>query len=113
MCGRNNELYSEYVIVKKGSEGAELFSKKQKSEIPAFRIKKVVDPTGAGDSFAGGICGYLSSSPKIDFVELHNSMIYGTVIASFCIQDFGVVGLQKLKAENLNERMQTFNKYLL
>jgi len=103
----------EYVIVKKGSEGAELFSKKQKSEIPAFRIKKVVDPTGAGDSFAGGICGYLSSSPKIDFVELHNSMIYGTVIASFCIQDFGIVGLRKINIENVNERMQTFNKYLL
>ena len=103
----------KYVIVKKGSEGAELFSKKQKSVIPAFKIKKVVDPTGAGDSFAGGICGYLSSRPKINFLEIHNSMIYGTVIASFCIQEFGVAGLQKLSAENVNERMLTFNEYLL
>ena len=103
----------QYVIVKKGSEGAELFSKKQKSVIPAFTIKKVVDPTGAGDSFAGGICGYLSSRPKINFLEIHNSMIYGTVIASFCIQEFGVAGLQKLSAENVNERMLTFNEYLL
>ena len=103
----------QYVIVKKGSEGAELFSKKQKSVIPAFTIKKVVDPTGAGDSFAGGICGYLSSRPKINFLEIHNSMIYGTIIASFCIQEFGLAGLQKLSTENVNERMLTFNEYLL
>ena len=85
----------------------------KKSVVPAFTIKNVVDPTGAGDSFAGGICGYLSSRPKINFLEIHNSMIYGTVIASFCIQEFGVAGLQKLSAENVNERMLTFNEYLL
>ena len=103
----------EYVIIKKGSEGAELYSKQKKSTIPAFHIKKVVDPTGAGDTFVGGICGYLNSRSKIDFVELHNSMIYGTVIASFCIEEFGLVGLQKLNIENIETRIKTFNKYLL
>ena len=103
----------DYVIIKKGSEGAELFSKQKKSIIPAFNIKKVMDPTGAGDTFVGGICGYLNSRPKIDFVELHNSMIYGTVIASFCIEEFGLLGLQKLNKENIESRIKTFNKYLL
>tara|TARA_B100000963_G_C22631837_1_gene675332 strand:+ start:1085 stop:2014 length:930 start_codon:yes stop_codon:yes gene_type:complete len=103
----------DYVIIKKGSEGAELFSKQKKSIIPAFGVKKVIDPTGAGDTFVGGICGYLNSRPKIDFVELHNSMIYGTVIASFCIEEFGLEGLLKLKTENIESRIKTFSKYLL
>ena len=103
----------DYVIIKKGSEGAELFSKQKKSKIPAFKIKKVIDPTGAGDTFVGGICGFLNSRPKIDFVELHNSMIYGAIIASFCIEEFGLAGLQKLNKENIESRIKTFNKYLL
>ncbi len=103
----------EYVIIKKGSEGAELFSNHKKTSIPAYEISKVVDPTGAGDSFVGGICGYLNSINKIDFTELHNSMVYGTVIASFCIEDFGLARLQKTSIKNIDERIKTFSKYLL
>ena len=106
-CGPN------YVIIKKGSDGAELFSKYRKTSIPAFAMSKVVDPTGAGDCFVGGVCGYLSSMPKIDFTELHNSMIYGTVIASFCIEEFGLAGLQKISTENIDKRIKTFRKYFL
>lgn len=106
-CGPN------YVIIKKGSDGAELFSKYRKTSIPAFAMSKVVDPTGAGDCFVGGVCGYLSSRPKIDFTDLHNSMIYGTVIASFCIEEFGLAGLQKISIENIDKRIKTFSKYLL
>ena len=106
-CGPN------YVIIKKGSDGAELFSKYRKTSIPAFAMSKVVDPTGAGDCFVGGVCGYLSSMPKIDFTELHNSMIYGTVIASFCIEEFGLAGLQKISTKNIDKRIKTFSKYFL
>ena len=106
-CGPN------YVIIKKGSDGAELFSKYRKTSIPAFAMSKVVDPTGAGDCFVGGVCGYLSSRPKIDFTDLHNSMIYGAVIASFCIEEFGLARLQKISKENIDDRIKTFTKHLL
>ena len=102
-----------YIIIKKGSNGAELFSKHQRSTIPALDNIKVVDPTGAGDSFVGGVCGYLALQPMISFKEIHNAMIYGAVIASFCIEEFGLARLQKIGKENIDERIKTFTKYLL
>ena len=103
----------DYIIIKKGSHGAELFSKHQRSAIPALDNIKVVDPTGAGDSFVGGVCGYLGLQPMISFKEIHNAMIYGAVIASFCIEEFGLARLQKISKENIDKRIKTFAKHLL
>ena len=103
----------DYIIIKKGSHGAELFSKHQRSAIPALDNIKVVDPTGAGDSFVGGVCGYLALQPMISFKEIHNAMIYGAVIASFCIEEFGLARLQKISKENVDKRIKTFAKHLL
>ena len=103
----------DYIIIKKGSHGAELFSKYQRSAIPALDNIKVVDPTGAGDSFVGGVCGYLALQPTISFKEIHNAMIYGAVIASFCIEEFGLARLQKISKENIDKRIKTFAKHLL
>ena len=103
----------DYIIIKKGSHGAELFSKHQRSAIPALDNIKVVDPTGAGDSFVGGVCGYLALQPMISFKEIHNAMIYGAVIASFCIEEFGLARLQKISKENIDKRIKTFAKHLL
>ena len=103
----------DYIIIKKGSHGAELFSKHQRSAIPALDNIKVVDPTGAGDSFVGGVCGYLALQPIISFKEIHNAMIYGAVIASFCIEEFGLARLQKISKENIDKRIKTFAKHLL
>ena len=103
----------DYIIIKKGSHGAELFSKHQRSAIPALDNIKVVDPTGAGDSFVGGVCGYLALQPRISFQEIHNAMIYGAVIASFCIEEFGLARLQKISKENIDDRIKTFTKHLL
>ena len=103
----------DYIIIKKGSHGAELFSKHQRSAIPALDNIRVVDPTGAGDSFVGGVCGYLALQPRISFKEIHNAMIYGAVIASFCIEEFGLARLQKISKENIDKRIKTFAKHLL
>ena len=103
----------DYIIIKKGSHGAELFSKHQRSAIPALDNIKVVDPTGAGDSFVGGVCGYLALQPRISFKEIHNAMIHGAVIASFCIEEFGLARLQKISNENIDKRIKTFAKHLL
>ena len=103
----------DYIIIKKGSHGAELFSKNQRSAIPALDNIKVVDPTGAGDSFVGGVCGHLALQPRISFKEIHNAMIYGAVIASFCIEEFGLARLQKISKENIDKRIKTFAKHLL
>ena len=102
-----------YIIIKKGSHGAELFSKHQRSAIPALDNIKVVDPTGAGDSFVGGVCGHLALQPTISFKEIHNAMIYGAAIASFCIEEFGLARLQKISKENIDNRIKTFAKHLL
>jgi sugar/nucleoside kinase (ribokinase family) len=103
----------DYIIIKKGSHGAELFSKHQRSAIPPLDNIKVVDPTGAGDSFVGGVCGYLALQPSISFKEIHNAMIHGAVIASFCIEEFGLARLQKISKENIDKRIKTFAKHLL
>ena len=103
----------DYIIIKKGSHGAELFSKHQRSAIPALDNIKVVDPTGAGDSFVGGVCGYLALQPTISFKEIHNAMIYGAAIASFCIEEFGLARLQKISKKNIDKRIKTFAKHLL
>ena len=96
------------VIIKKGEHGAIYLDGNNKFILPAYPVTNLVDPTGAGDSFAGGIAGLLSSKKKIGFEEIKEAMIYGTLTASFCVESFGVEGLKKLDKETLNNRLENF-----
>ena len=100
-------------IIKKGDKGSEIFSEKESFHIPAYPIKSVIDPTGAGDCFAGGLAGYLSSQDQIDFNSIKKSMIFGSIVASFCVEDFGVVGVQNLDFSDIQKRTEIFKPYLL
>ena len=100
------------VIIKKGEHGAIYLDRNNKFILPAYPVTNLVDPTGAGDSFAGGIAGLLSTKNKIGFEEIKEAMIYGTLTASFCVESFGVEGLRKLDKETLNNRLEIFKSYL-
>jgi len=100
------------VIIKKGEHGSVYVDKNNKYIIPAFPLKSIVDPTGAGDSYAGGIAGYLSIKKNIGFEEIKKAMLYGTLTASFCVERFGVEGLKNLNLETLNKRLKIFKSYL-
>jgi sugar/nucleoside kinase (ribokinase family) len=93
----------QVVVIKKGSEGAYLAYDKHRITIPVFPIDKVIDPTGAGDTFAGGFMGYLSEVEKPDFVE---AVIRGSALASFCVEGFGIEALSKATQNDLKERVK-------
>ena len=101
------------VIIKKGDKGSEIFSEKECFHIPAYPIKSVTDPTGAGDCFAGGLAGYLSVQEQIDFNSIKKSMIFGSIVASYCVEYFGVVGVQNLDFSDIQKRTEIFKPYLL
>ncbi len=92
-------LGPSFIIVKRGSEGSILFSKEEKYICPAVKINDVIDPTGAGDCFAGGFMGYLSSTKNHSFDNMKTAVCWGTVMASFCVQGFGTNTILNLKEE--------------
>ena len=94
------------VIIKKGEHGSIYSDGKNNFLLPAFPLTSLIDPTGAGDSFAGGIAGFLSTKNRIGFEEIKEAMIYGTVTASFCVESFGIEGLRKLDKETLHRRLK-------
>tara|TARA_B100001057_G_scaffold221813_1_gene222212 strand:+ start:170 stop:1078 length:909 start_codon:yes stop_codon:yes gene_type:complete len=100
------------VIIKKGEHGSVYFDGKNNYLLPAYPVTSLIDPTGAGDSFAGGIAGFLSTKKKIGFEEIKEAMLYGTLTASFCVESFGIEGLRKLDKETLNRRLKIFKSYL-
>ncbi len=106
------EMGPTSVIIKKGEHGSVYVDENNKYIIPAFPLKSIVDPTGAGDSYAGGIAGYLSIKKNIGFEEIKKAMLYGTLTASFCVERFGVEGLKNLNLETLNKRLKIFKSYL-
>lgn len=98
----------KYVIIKKGEHGALLFHNHQIFSAPALPLEDVFDPTGAGDSFAGGFAGYLAQTGDISFDNMKNAVIYGSAIASFCVEKFGTERLQNLTQEEINSRLVMF-----
>ena len=100
------------VIIKKGENGSVYLDSQNKYILPAFPVVNLVDPTGAGDSYAGGIAGFLATKNELTFKEIKEAMIYGTIIASFCVEDFGIKGLRKLDTLTLNKRLKIFKSYL-
>ncbi len=100
------------IIVKKGEHGSFIYYEGEFFFIPAFPLENVVDPTGAGDSFAGGFMGYIASSMKFGFEEFKNGIIFGTVIASFCVEKFGVERFKYLTRNEIDEREKEFLKMI-
>ena len=98
-----------YVIIKKGEHGALLFSIDQMFFAPALPLAKVFDPTGAGDTFAGGFMGYIASTGDNSFENLKRAVIYGSAMASFCVEKFGTERLLEITQEDIVRRVQEFN----
>ena len=96
------------LIVKKGEHGALLFYGEQIFFAPALPLESVFDPTGAGDSFAGGFVGYLSKSKNITFTNMKRAIIYGSAMASFCVEKFGPQRLLEIKQSNVKKRVNEF-----
>ena len=101
----------KYVVIKKGEHGALLFHEEKMFYAPALPLAEVFDPTGAGDTFAGGFCGYLAKTEDISFENMKNAIIYGSNLASFCVEKFGTDRMQTLTADEVKTRLQAF-KYL-
>ena len=98
----------KFLIIKKGEHGALLFNKEEVFFAPALPLEEVFDPTGAGDSFAGGFIGYLEKTNDISFENMKRAVIYGSAIASFCVEKFGTQKLEEITENDLKERVQKF-----
>ncbi len=101
-------LGPKYVVIKKGEHGALLFGEGRIFSAPALPLAEVYDPTGAGDTFAGGFIGYLSGQGEVSFDSLKKAIIYGSAMASFCVEEFSIGKLKKLNQEMINERVKKF-----
>ena len=98
----------KYVVIKKGEHGALLFHKDQAFFAPALPLEEVFDPTGAGDTFAGGFAGFLAQSENISFENMKNAIIFGSNLASFSVEKFGTERMQTLTKEEVTDRLQQF-----
>lgn len=103
-----HKLGPSYLIIKKGEHGAMLFHKDEAFSIPALPIAEVVDPTGAGDTFAGGFMGYLASTQDVTFDNLKRAMVYASVMSSFCVEEFSLGKLKNLSTLEMNGRIRQF-----
>lgn len=98
----------KFVVIKKGEHGSLLCSGEDTFVLPAFPAEQVVDPTGAGDSFAGGMMGYLSSQAELSRDTIRRAIAYGTIVASYTISDFSLGGLQSLTRPQIDQRFDLF-----
>ncbi|HYY41214.1 MAG TPA: PfkB family carbohydrate kinase, partial [Pyrinomonadaceae bacterium] len=98
------------LVIKRGEYGAALFTPDTYFAIPAYPLESVFDPTGAGDTFAGGFMGYLASHDQIDEAAMRRAMIFGSVMASFNVEEFGTERTQRLTHAEINERFRTFKR---
>jgi len=100
----------KYLIIKKGEHGALLFHGNQVFSAPGLPLEEVFDPTGAGDTFAGGFMGYLSSTDDISFENMKRAVIMGSALASYCVEKFGTEKLTEINHQDLENRIQEFVK---
>ncbi|MBG7610900.1 bifunctional hydroxymethylpyrimidine kinase/phosphomethylpyrimidine kinase [Polaribacter sp. BAL334] len=105
-----HEMGPKFVVIKKGEHGALLFNEGNMFFAPALPLAEVFDPTGAGDTFAGGFCGYLAKTGDISFENMKNAIIYGSNLASFCVEKFGTERMQELTSEEVINRLQAFKE---
>ena len=98
------------LIIKRGEYGAALFTPESYFAIPAYPLESVFDPTGAGDTFAGGFMGYLSSQERLDEAAMRRAMIFGSVMASFNVEEFGTERVRRLTHAEINDRFHAFKR---
>ena len=102
------QMGPSYLIIKKGEHGALLFHENQVFSAPALPLAEVFDPTGAGDTFAGGFIGYLAKVGTINFNNMKNAIIYGSALASFCVEKFGTERIKNLSEAEIEARVKEF-----
>jgi sugar/nucleoside kinase (ribokinase family) len=100
----------KYLIIKKGEHGALLFFEEEVYFAPAMLLEDVFDPTGAGDTFAGGFIGWLASTDDISFENMKRALIYGSALASFCVEKFGTENILDIDANKLRDRVSDFRR---
>ncbi|MFL0091520.1 PfkB family carbohydrate kinase [Tenacibaculum maritimum] len=103
-----HEMGPKYVVIKKGEHGALLFNEGNMFYAPALPLAEVFDPTGAGDTFAGGFCGYLAKTGDISFENMKSAIIFGSNLASFCVEKFGTQRMEELTKDEVQIRLQSF-----
>ena len=105
-----HEMGPKYVVIKKGEHGALLFNEDNVFYAPALPLEEVFDPTGAGDTFAGGFAGYLAKTGDVSFENMKNAVIYGSTLASFCVEKFGTERMENLSSKDVQKRLQQFKQ---
>jgi sugar/nucleoside kinase (ribokinase family) len=102
------QMGPKYLVIKKGEHGALLFHEQEVFFAPALPLEEVFDPTGAGDTFAGGFMGYLAQTGNISFQNMKRAVLYGSAMASFCVEKFGTERIENLTQEEIKARVQKF-----
>ena len=102
------DMGPQFLIIKKGEHGALLFHKNHVFHAPALPLEEVFDPTGAGDTFAGGFIGHLAKTKDISFENMKTAIIVGSALASFCVEKFGPERMRELKKEDIDARINEF-----
>jgi sugar/nucleoside kinase (ribokinase family) len=105
-----HDMGPKYVVIKKGEHGALLFHNDNVFFAPALPLEEVFDPTGAGDTFAGGFVGYLANTGDTSFENLKNAVIYGSTMASFCVEKFGTERMLDLSKNEIHKRLLQFKQ---
>jgi len=100
----------KYVVIKKGEHGALLFHENDVFFAPAIPLEEVFDPTGAGDTFAGGFTGHITSTGNISFENMKKAIIHGSNLASFCVEKFGTERMEKLSQQEVSSRLMQFKE---
>lgn len=103
-----HEMGPKYVVIKKGEHGALLFHNKDVFFAPALPLEEVFDPTGAGDTFAGGFAGFITQSENISFDNMKKAIIHGSNLASFCVEKFGTERMENLQKAEVQQRLKQF-----
>ncbi len=105
-----SEMGPKYVVIKKGEHGALLFNENKVFFAPALPLEEVFDPTGAGDTFAGGFSGHITSTGNISFENMKRAIVHGSNLASFCVEKFGTERMEFLKKEEVSNRLKQFKE---
>ena len=106
------EMGPKFVVIKKGEHGAMFFSEYETYVLPAFPTERVIDPTGAGDSFAGGMMGYLAEQDNFDPETLKKALAYGILVASFNVEGFGLERMQQITRNDIEGRLEDYHRML-
>jgi sugar/nucleoside kinase (ribokinase family) len=105
-----HDMGPKYVVIKKGEHGALLFHNESVFYAPALPLEEVFDPTGAGDTFAGGFVGYIAYTGDATFENMKNAVIYGSTLASFCVEKFGAERMLSLSKDEIHKRLLQFKQ---